>query len=100
MNPASGGDSQRCARARPIERTRPAAVQLDECALDRALTGPEGQREGRGGPGRAVGEQRQQRRLIAIDGWHQDDDGALAQRREREAARAGLDARQRRDERA
>ena len=25
MNPASGGDSQRCARARPIERTRPAA---------------------------------------------------------------------------
>ena len=25
VNPASGGDSQRCARARPIERTRPAA---------------------------------------------------------------------------
>ena len=23
MNPASGGDSQRCARARPMERTRP-----------------------------------------------------------------------------
>src|ERR1700730_2972623 len=25
VNPASGGDSQRCARARPMERTRPAA---------------------------------------------------------------------------
>jgi len=98
IRPAAATASAAHARG-PIERTRPAASSSTS-ARGPCAGWPRGQRQGRGGPGRAVGEQRQERRLIAVDGRHQEDDGALVARREREAARAGLDARQRRGERA
>ena len=100
VNPTNGG-AQPALCARAPDRTHAfGALQFDERALHRALAGIQGQRERRGGPGRAVGEQRQQRRLLAIDGRHQHDDRALAKRREHEAARGGVNLRQRRNERA
>src|SRR6185503_12918126 len=86
-----------CART-PDRAHASFSFQLDKRTLYRALAGAKRERKGRRGPRSTIGEQREKRRLIAIDGRQQDDDLALAARRERgsssnerKASRAGAD---------
>jgi hypothetical protein len=81
------------------DRAHPAlGRQLGQRALHGALAGVQGQRQGRGRPGGAVGQQRHQRGLLAVDGRRQQRHLAPVQRTQRETACRRLDSRQRRDQ--
>jgi hypothetical protein len=92
VKPVSGGASQRCALALPIERTLPSDSSSTRARWTVRWLASEGKGQRRGGPRRAVGEQRHECRLLAIDGRREDHDLAPHAGRDGEASIGRLDA--------